>query len=379
MPGMRTKSGGPREPESSALSRQQMPGQRKPQLREGAATFLRLQQTLGNQAMQRLLGSMMTANQPGNENEQEAGQVANTVVKQQARVSTLADSIQHHSPASQTISRIPRKGGIKKGDYSFSTKCGWIDWGHANPGLAKKLIAKVGEASDDLKSQSVSTPTMQAKGFGVVFSSASMQVRLARPLAPDEVLAVALSIFKNLSIIFEIQQEWTDWFSSSSFAQEDLPSNLISFYRAAKGFTRDQISQYCDAQDIAASLQEYDRNHDFQKNHTFSPIGVPEGAWPAELSTIDETKGAALYKISSVTVGSPASGYTFCPLYRLQGKINETDLFIFGVGGVTFTEADNVRVVPTYRVDTDRVSGSGHIPYVEVEPYGQADAGMLVT
>jgi Domain of unknown function (DUF4157) len=289
----------------------------------------------------------------------------------------LAHVVQQTHGAPRTISRRPTKSGIKKSDYSYSNNCGWIDWGHANPGLAKKLIASVQQASDDLKAAGTGTPssspTMAAKKFGVVFSSASMEVTLARPLTPDEVLAVSLSMFKNLSMIFEIQQEWTDWFSGSSFSQEDLPSNLISFYRAAKAFSTDQIKQYCDSQDVETSLKEYEKNSDFQKNRTFSPIGA-SGSWPAELSTIDETKGASLYKVTGVSVGGPASGFTFCPLYRVVGTIDDTDLFILSVGGATFADADNVRVVPTYRVDTDRVSGSGHVPYVEVKPYGQSDA-----
>lgn len=294
----------------------------------------------------------------------------------------LAHVVQQTHGAPRTVSRKPTKRGVKNNDYSFSTNCGWIDWGHANPGLAKKLIASVQKASDDLKASGTgpgspsSSPTMAAKKFGIVFSSASMQVTLARPLSPDEVLAVSLSMFKNLSVIFEIQQEWTDFFSGSSFSQEDLPSNLISFYRAARGFTTDDIKQYCDSQDVDTSVREFEKNSDFQKNRTFSPIGAT-GPWPAELSTIDETKGAALYKVTSTSVGSPASGFTFCPLYRIEGTIDDTDLIIFSVGGATFTAADNVRVVPTYRVDSDRVSGRGHVPYMEVKPYGQSDADAL--
>jgi len=284
--------------------------------------------------------------------------------------------------ATQAVSRAPTKSGVKKSDYSFSTNCGWIDWGHANPGLAKKLIAQVQQASDALKSggsqlaQPSKTSQMKAARFGVVFSSASMQVTLARPLSDEEVLSVALSMFKSLSIIFEIQQEWTDWFSGSAFSQEDLPSNLISFYRAARGFNPDQIRQFCGALDVNGSLQEFDRNSDFKKNPGFSPIGAP-GPWPAELSTIDDTKGASLYSVTNVSVGGPASGFTFCPLYRVEGTIGDTGLIILSFGGATFTAAENVRVVPTYRGDTDRTSLQGHVPFIEIEPYGDSDAAAL--
>jgi hypothetical protein len=294
----------------------------------------------------------------------------------------LAHVLQQTRGAGLTLARKPTKSGVSNNDYSFSNNCGWIDWGHANPKFARKLIANVQQASDDLKTAGAGTaptgssPTMTAKKVGIVFSSASMQVTLARPLSPDEVLAVSLSMFKNLSVIFEIQQEWTDWLSGSAFSQEDLPSNLISFYRAARGFSPDQIKQYCASQDVSTSLQEFDKNSTFQKNHSFSPIGV-QGKWPAELSTIDETKGESLYKVANVSVGGPVHGSTVCPLYRIEGTIDDTDLFIISVGGSTFTAADDVRVVPTYRVDPDRMSGQGHVLFLEVKPWRPSDAKIF--
>ena len=49
------------------------------------------------------------------------------------------------------IQRIPRSEDELEGKnprYSYSTHCGWIDWGHANPGLAKQLLDNVKQASD---------------------------------------------------------------------------------------------------------------------------------------------------------------------------------------------------------------------------------------
>lgn len=289
----------------------------------------------------------------------------------------LAHIVQQMHGTPLIISRKPTKSGIENSDYSFSNNCGWIDWGHSNPGLAKKLIANVQQASDNLRSGALSTtPTMAAKKFGVVFSSTSMEVTLARPLAPEEVLAVSLSMFQNLSVIFEIQQEWTDLLSGSSFSQEDLPSNMISFYRAAKDFSTDDIKKFCDAQGVDVSLKEYERDSDFPKNRTFMPVGI-SGRWPAELSTIDITKGESLYKVNSVTIGGPVSGFKFCPVYRVVGTIDDIDLFVISVGGTKFTEADDVQVVPTYRVDTDSISGSGHFPTLEVTPYRQSDVNAF--
>jgi len=281
---------------------------------------------------------------------------------------------------SGVLARVPTRAGVEKEDYSFSTNCGWIDWGHANPGFAKKLIASVQAASDALApgatpaadAGTTTSPAMQASKAGVVFSSASMTVKLARTLTPDEVIAVSLSLFKNISIIFEVQQIWTDWASGSAFSQEDLPSNLISFYRAAKGYSQGDIKGFCASQGKDASLQEFDARHDFKKNKTFDPIGAT-GPWPAELSSIDEKVGGSLYTVQSSTVGGPANRSAICPMYRVVGTIGDTDLFIISVGGAHFTAADNVRVVPTYQVDPDRTGGGGSFTYIEVTPFAQPD------
>jgi hypothetical protein len=283
----------------------------------------------------------------------------------------------------QRLSRVPTEGGVREGRYSFSTNCGWIDWSHADPSLSRRLIDRVRTASDALRAGGsgapastgdVTSPTMTSAvpHVGVVLSSASLNVRLLRALSNDEVLAVALSIFKKLSIVFETQQAWTDLIGQSSFAQEDLPSNLISFYMAARGYDRDQINNFCGSLSTDDSLAEYQRDHDFERNRLFSPVGA-SGSWPTELSNIDDSQAAALYEIRGISATQGTSSFSFCPIYRIEGTIGETDLFIVSVGGAHFTASDNVRVVPTYRA-YEAMSGSyGHVTYIEVEPYSQPD------
>ncbi len=279
--------------------------------------------------------------------------------------------------------RVPARDGIPSGRYSFSSNCGWIDWSHADPGLANTLITRVRNASDALRvagSSSPSgtgdliTPTMTSSvpQVGVVLSSASMSVHLLRPLSSDEVFAVALSLFKKLSVVFETQQQWTDLIGSSSFAQEDLPSNLIGFYRAVLGYSRAGIGRFCGELNTNASLAEYDRDHDFERNRSFSPVGI-SGTWPTELSTIDDSQAPALYDIRSISAVQGTDSFQFCPMYRIEGTIGETDLFIISVGGVRFTTADNVQVVPTYQFRSGTHGAYGHTTFVEVEPRGSAD------
>lgn len=376
------------------------------------------------------------------------------------------------------ISRVPSESGVRDGRYSYSTNCGWIDWGHTNPGLARTLIAQVREASQRIgrREQALtraiaaeSTPlvseaacptgyepgevaasagespvfssrdlpsgaveirfggfgvgSMESSKFAPVAETAAMalqaisllrgtsyvaQIRgftdclgaearntelrrqrgsailahlaigmgqgavvgasttlnadfvdaplgtylasnadragrrvnrgvlvmliprvapeaftgprmesgapilgmmsgvtlsseLNRSLSEEEVLRVALSLFVIQSYNFEALQAWTDWISKSSFAEEDLPSNLISFYRAARGFSSDEVRTLCDAWDTDRSLQKLD-GYRFQVNPTWEPLSLPAGgAFPPEFRTIAPvTPGEELYDVTSV-------------------------------------------------------------------------------
>ena len=300
----------------------------------------------------------------------------------------LTHTIQQSEGNGGRLARVPTRKGIQTTPprYDFSTNCGWIDWSHATGRLAQNLINRVAQASAALKAKGatpeqgdVSTPQMDSREplFGTILSAASVNARLVRPLnSQAEIDSVALSLFKKLSIVFETQQEWTQLIGRSSFAQEDLPSNLIGFYRGAKGYSRADINKYCGSVGSAASLQEYDRNSNFVANRSFAPVGAP-GTWPKELSSIDDSKADALYEINSIATRQGGTGFTYCPIYRVEGVIDESDFILVSWGGVNFTAKDNLRVVPTYRFKEDTHSRYGHANYLEVEPYGDADAKLL--
>lgn len=295
----------------------------------------------------------------------------------------LTHTIQQGAHKGDRLSRVPDAGGIREGRYNFSTNCGWIDWSHAGTGIGAGLISRVRQASDALQAAGTgatsstgeltsSTMASRVPVLGFVLSSASLRVRLVRPLSADEVLSVALSIFKRLSIVFETQQRWTQLIGRSSFSQEDLPSNLIGFYRAARGYTRAQINQYCGTSNESASLQEYNRDHDFETNRSFLPVGIT-GHWPPELSNINDSQAPSLYEILTISATQGSTSFRFCPLYRVEGRIGDTDLRVMSVGGARFTAADNLRVVPTYRAHEGTSGLYGHVKFIEVNPNGQAD------
>ena len=288
--------------------------------------------------------------------------------------------------------------------YTFSNKCGWIDWSHvALVDEAQDLITRVENANASLAAAStggapatgeVTTPRLESHPSGVVFDSAKMRVKLVRVLSAPEVLAVSLGIWKKLSIAFETNQEWSEFISHSSFSQEDLPSNLIAFYMAkkAKGYTREQIAGpwtggsqkdtslipsfiphekklqwfgrtqkggFCDALDAKASKAEYDKNPFLgKKSHSFdTPVGAT-GPWPAELSSIKERDD--LYEVLRITLANPSGYANLCPMYRLEGSF--------------FTAAEDVRVVPTYRFkQAPFVLGVPNYVEVEIEPASSKD------
>ena len=295
----------------------------------------------------------------------------------------LVHVIQQEHANPTMLCRVPTRSGVSDGRYSFSNNCGWIDWSHAQPHLASPLIDRVRAASDALRTAGtnppaetgdMTTPTMTSTvpHVGLVLSSASLSVRLLRPLSDTEILEVALSLFKKLSVVFETQQQWTDLIGSSSFSQEDLPSNLIGFYMAAHGLSQSDIGTMCEEASVDEALTEFDRDNDFERNRSFAPPDIL-GSWPADLDTINDLQASALYEIRTISAVQGSSGFQFCPMYRIQGTIGETDLLITSIGGKRFTAADNVRVVPTYRFRSGTHGLYGHTTFIEVEPNGQGD------
>lgn len=319
----------------------------------------------------------------------------------------LAHELTHvvqQNGAGNRISRIPKEDEIPD-RYNFTANCGWIDWSHAQPGLSRNLIARVQSASDALRTAGgtstagqLNTPSMQSSAGGIVLSSTSLSIQLLRPLSSQEVLSVALSIFKRISLVFETLQEWTDPIGHSSFSQEDLPSNLIGFYRAVMNYSRSDIedfcglvtadnpirrtvsnSRFCSVVDISSSLQEYRRDHNFERNRTFRPVDAV-GPWPSQLSSISTTNAENLYEIRTIQAQrGPHNTHRLCPIYRVEGLIGETGLFVISIGGHEFTAADNLRVKPTYRFRPTTHGAYGHTTLIEVEPYGASDEAQFRT
>ncbi len=149
-----------------------------------------------------------------------------------------------------------------------------------NRGALIQLVPTV--APEDIR-----TPRMESHApvLGLM-SGVTLEAELTRSLSEPEILSVAYALFLKQSAGFESLQEWTDWLAASSYSEEDLPSNNISFYRAARGYSSDEVETLCDDWGVERSLEKLD-GYTFQTNTSFEAIRLPPGgAWPAEFRTI---------------------------------------------------------------------------------------------
>jgi len=190
------------------------------------------------------------------------------------------------------ISRIPRESGIDK-DFVFSTNCGWIDWTHADTYFPNDVLTKVKGAS----AGSIISVKMHSS-----YHSGEVTAKILTSLTPAQQESVALGIFQTLSKVFERSQSDTDFYSKSSFSVEDLPSNLIGFYMAAKGYSKGDIKNFCQAWNRQRSKYrfKYDEKRGFfaMKNSDFIPLELEIGGhWPGEFTKIKPQPPGKLWTV----------------------------------------------------------------------------------
>ena len=136
-------------------------------------------------------------------------------------------------------------------------------------------------------------------------NAAALIADILEPLSPDEELRVALAIFTNTSVAFELSQQATEAAVSSSFSEEDLPSDLLGFYRAARGLSRADVEKTCDAWDPPRSLAKL-QGYTFVKNWYFDPPSLPPGgAWPAAFKSIEQETPGKLWELRELIFRMP--------------------------------------------------------------------------
>lgn len=266
-----------------------------------------------------------------------------------------------------SIMRVPDKTGIQDTPprYSYSKNCGWIDWGHTSGSLAEKLIEQVREASNRIatspknQSQEVVGPRMEAKGLGLLFSGVTPIAHISRSISDDEILSVALRIFMLQSLGFESMQISTELIGKSSFSEEDLPSNIIGFYKAARSFDRLKIENLCDVWNVTDTLNKY-HTYKFSKNTSFRPLSLPVGGnWPNTLSDIQPAEaGGALLDI---------------PEGKFESSLSWTERKSLGnFIGFEVIHSDKLHIEPIgvkNPIDiSNEAEGSENAPHFEVRP-----------
>jgi RHS repeat-associated protein len=223
------------------------------------------------------------------------------------------------------------KKGILEGDYEYSCNCGWIDWGHANPNMAEEVYQKVKDAStkktreikllhsefeiETYAGDNEFSLTMRSGPclLGICPGNLTRNFRVDRNLDAEQQKQITLGIYKKLSEDFENFQGKGIYalVTDSSFSEEDLVSNLIGFYRAVEGYSKEHIRSLCRAlgPNISEDILE---NYEFKKNENWEPrivdilgfesesarctfVGCYDGKFPNALKVIEEGQAKELW------------------------------------------------------------------------------------
>ena len=168
---------------------------------------------------------------------------------------------------------LARRSQVASGKIFYSCRCGWIDYGHAD-GFARDIINGMKNAKrDSLKSLTrpgykITATWSIGKDFGPirVGSGGSKEYYVNENKLHSK--RIMLSLFRDASVASEQWQRSGTNFAlapqvrNSSFSEEDLPSNLTSFYSILFGLARRDIENYCDALTVQQSLKVWDEGGD---------------------------------------------------------------------------------------------------------------------
>jgi hypothetical protein len=240
-------------------------------------SLLKLQRQYGNRFVQRVISRQAAPSQAVSETHGKAESVS---IREKS------------SKTKETIFRVPDKGRIPD-RFQFSTHCGWIDWSHADPGITGDVLNKVkATGAGSTLTVVMSNPAHTGKVTAKILSS----------LTAGQQESVALGIFRVLTRVLETAQSDLDFFLQSSFSVEDLPSNLVGFYRDVKGYDKATARTLCDAWDKDRSVTRFDADEKkglFEmKNTEWQPMAFgPGGSWPKEFSTITPEPPGKLWTV----------------------------------------------------------------------------------
>jgi hypothetical protein len=198
------------------------------------------------------------------------------------RIDFLNEYVNNTPPDCQTSDY---EDAIRNGDLVFTKKYGWVDTNHAFTNTARTdPYIGVENLWRQLENPPLSSQisngyySINYKQDVVVFGLSigiERQYLLKPGLNIEQRKSVALAIFQDVSIAFESLQSLHPT-STSSFSPEDLPSNMISFYRNVEGYSESYIRDTIETVSVAESLSVFrlypctfaDKQY---KNKTFTP------------------------------------------------------------------------------------------------------------
>ncbi len=204
----------------------------------------------------------------------------------------------------------------------YTCNMGWVDIGHAGPGSVEPLWAlirnEIGEKSPDGKWFRVPFEECMGKkkyGYWVGWKCEGDEFGVRYGLSNAQKESVALGIYLRVSRKFERMQGNSFWsnFMDSGFSAEDLPSDLIGFYRVVRPGP-DYVGM-ANPVSKAAAEQVWDTwgKPGSNKNRSINPILFPCSACANSPKNV--TKGTLPVYLTGITPAKPG------PLYQPWSKI----------------------------------------------------------
>ena len=203
----------------------------------------------------------------------------------------------------------------------YSCNCGWIDTGHMRPDSAEKLWEQVSSVLSPQEAEM----QMQEGAEKLILYKQSMarggmeagivgQFYVKQGLEEAQKERVALYIFWRVSMQFELLQGEPPWSlaTNSSFAEGDLVSNLLGFYMAVKGYTKEQIYEWCDVRSKTESEHQWKLQGGLGKNyfwtpmlHDYCPVCPGGSRFPERFREIKPVQDADLVRLEGIVGGGP--------------------------------------------------------------------------
>jgi hypothetical protein len=148
---------------------------------------------------------------------------------------------------------------VEQDRHEYTCRCGWIDWGHAEPGredvvsLWEQFPGTTGSNTDSLETDGGTLWRVKHKsevppgwkGKLARLAMPSLRAYFVRDFGrkPDAYKGIALAIYMKACEDFEDIQDFAEdlgFGSHSAFSFEDLPSNLLAFYQVVNDLISDK-------------------------------------------------------------------------------------------------------------------------------------------